>query len=191
MWLQCSETVCTKYGTDYEKYCISGIVHLNNLPNVRAQDHPSFRKDQRAIENRLARDEWDPTLERNRLTARITVSTWLSVARHPSVPLQDGREYPVLVIPGDAEIFIDKGEVLLAVLKYKAAHASCEPPLGSQRSSAGWCVVDVLLDGKYRGLTDISRVLKSRDRFFRTKSAKVEQGRSISGRFEGGGQLQI
>jgi hypothetical protein len=139
----------TKFGTDYERYLISGIVYLHNLADGSAQHRlsPSFRREQRAIGKRLAREKWDPTLTRNRLTARITTNAWLSIARRPNVPLQDGREYPVLVVPEDAEILIDEGAALLAVLRSRVPAYSCEP-WGNQMSSAAWCVVDFLVDGE-------------------------------------------
>jgi hypothetical protein len=152
----------TKYGTDYERYRISGIVHLDNLADNLAQQplSPSFKRDQNAIKERLAREaSWDPTLKRNRLTARITKDTWLRIARQPSVPLQDDREYPILVVPEKAEIVIDEGAALLTALKSRFV-GSLRGTLGNQPSSAGWCVVDFLVDGECHCMISISKVLR-------------------------------
>ena len=142
----------TKYGTDHERYRISGIVLLEDLaedPIVARNDYlsPDFLKDKSVIQQRITREGWDPTLERNRLTARVTTSTWVSIMRRLDVSLQDGRQYPVLVLPKNAEIHIDKGTALLAVLRTAAADWACEPLEGSLTGSK-WCVVDFLLHGK-------------------------------------------
>jgi hypothetical protein len=141
----------TKYGTEHEKYRISGVVMLSDLaehPHPISNYHlsPRYNSEKIAIQNRLCAEEWRPTLERNRLTAKITSSTWVSIVRKDSIQLEDGRHYPRLVIPKEADVKIEKGAALLAVIR--------SSPVGianlSQASTAGgpkWCIVDFLLHG--------------------------------------------
>ena len=152
----------TKYGTDHERYRIPGIVMIDDLaedPVVARNNHssPDFLKDKSTIQQRLTREGWNPTLKRNRLTARLTTSTWVSMTRRPNVRLQDGRQYPVLVLPKTTDIHIDKGTVLLAVLRTTAADLACERLEGSPMGSK-WCVVDFLLDGKLLPMVNEAKV---------------------------------
>jgi hypothetical protein len=133
----------TKYGTDYELYCISGVVKLNDLaehPHPTPGYHlgPDYAREMKSIEHRLREEKWDPTLQRNRLTARITSSTWMIIRRQEMAQLEDGRHYPMLVIPKDAVVNIERGAALLAILRSNTV------------SVAKWCIVDFLLCGKKR-----------------------------------------
>jgi hypothetical protein len=135
----------TKYGTDYERYRISGVVRLSDLaehPHPIPDYHlsPDHAREKIAVQHRLREEKWDPTLYRNRLTARITSSTWMIIRRQDMVQLEDGRHYPTLVIPSDADIKIERGTALLAVLRSGTVFG------------AKWCIVDFLLCGKQRSV---------------------------------------
>jgi hypothetical protein len=133
----------TKYGTDYERYCISGVVKLNDLaehPHPIPGYHlgPDYAREMKSVEHRLREEKWNPTFKRNRLTARITSSTWMIIRRQDTVQLDDGRHYPTLVIPKDTVVNVERGAGLLAVLRSGTV------------SDAKWCIVDFLLCGKQR-----------------------------------------
>jgi hypothetical protein len=145
----------TKYGTDHERYRISGIVRLSDLaehphPILNYHLSPEYAREKAAVQHRLCVENWDPTLKRNRLTARITSSTWMSIVRQDNIQLEDGRHYPALVIPQDANVKIEKGAALLAVLRTSARNVSRLPLRDGTTSGAKWCVVDFLLCGKQR-----------------------------------------
>ncbi|KAH5619280.1 hypothetical protein HBI51_252640 [Parastagonospora nodorum] len=128
----------TKYGTDHERYRISGVVRLGDLaehphpvPNYHLS--PEYAREKTAVQHRLREEKWDPTLKRNRLTARLTSSTWMIILRKDNVQLGDGRHYPILAIPKGADVKIESGTALLAVLRSGTV------------SGANWCIVDFLL----------------------------------------------
>ncbi|KAH7061032.1 hypothetical protein BKA63DRAFT_528546 [Paraphoma chrysanthemicola] len=128
----------TKYGTDHERYRISGVVRLSDLaehPHPIPDYHlsPEYIRKKTAVQHRLREEKWEPTLKRNRLTARISSSTWMIIVRQNSVQLGDGRHYPTLVIPKDADVKIESGTAILSVLRSGTV------------SSANWCIVDFLL----------------------------------------------
>ncbi|KAH6514093.1 hypothetical protein HBI07_252560 [Parastagonospora nodorum] len=133
----------TKYGTDHERYRISGVVRLGDLaehphpvPNYHLS--PEYAREKTAVQHRLREEKWDPTLKRNRLTARLTSSTWMIILRKDNVQLGDGRHYPILAIPKGADVKIESGTALLAVLRSGTV------------SGANWCIVDFLLSGEQR-----------------------------------------
>jgi hypothetical protein len=137
----------TRYGTDHERYCISGIVRLSDLaehphPIPRYHLSPEYAREKTAVQYRLRAEKWEPTLNRNRLTAGITSNEWMCILRRDNVRLEDGRHYPVLEIPKNVDVKIEKGTALLAVLR------SSVNDLPGLSSSAKWCIVDFLLCGK-------------------------------------------
>jgi hypothetical protein len=141
----------TKYGTDHERYCISGIVRLSDIaehphpvPNYHLS--PEYAREKTAIQYRLGGEEWEPTSKRNRLTAGLTSSGWMSILRRENVQLEDGRHYPILEIPKDVHVKIEKGAALLAVLRSSVGDDSRLP--SSTGLGVKWCVVDFLLWGK-------------------------------------------
>jgi hypothetical protein len=141
----------TKYGTDHERYCISGIVKLGDLaehphpvPNYHLS--PEYAREKTAIQHRLGEEEWKPTLKRNRLTAGLTSSGWMGIVRRDNVQLEDGRHYPMLEIPNDVHVKIEEGAALLAVLRSSVGDGSRLP--SSTGLGVKWCVVDFLLWGK-------------------------------------------
>jgi hypothetical protein len=164
----------TKYGTDHERYCISGIVKLIDLaehphpvPNYHLS--PEYAREKTAEQHRFDGEKWEPTLKRNRLTAGITSSGWMSIVRRNNVQLEDGRHYPILEIPKDIDVKIDKGAALLAVLRSSVGEGSRLP--ATTELGVKWCVVDFLLWGKqgsavYRVCTElcvqISRAMNTR-----------------------------
>jgi hypothetical protein len=120
----------TKYGTDHEQYCISSIIRLSDLaehphpvPNYHLS--PEYAREKTAIQYRLGGEEWEPTLKRNRLTAGLTSSGWISILRRDNVQLEDSRHYPILEIWKDVHVKIEKGAALLVVLRSSVGERSC------------------------------------------------------------------
>lgn len=142
----------TKYGTDFEKYCISGKVFLKELPE---HPHPipnyhlsaTYAKEQKAEGLRFQQENWVPTMARNRLTAKVTTDTWMTISRRDHVLLEDGRCYPLLSIPKDTTLKIEKGAALLAVLRSQPGEGSL---VGDSKREPRWCIVDFLLTGEPR-----------------------------------------